>query len=72
LEQILKPILILLTTLTLSLSNLNAQTLKDFYIACGSADIGTSSETVYEIGYGVSKYFDSGFMWGRGTKRRND
>lgn len=56
--------LFLLTASTLLLSNLNAQTLKDFYVAGGSADIGTTSQSVYEIGYGVSKYFDSGFMWG--------
>jgi hypothetical protein len=42
----------------------NAETVKDFYVAGGSAEIGTTSETAYEIGYGVSGYYDSGFMWG--------
>jgi hypothetical protein len=56
--------LFLLMASTLLLSNLNAQTLKDFYVAGGNADIGTTSQSVYEIGYGVSKYFDNGFMWG--------
>lgn len=42
----------------------HAQVIKDIYFAGGSAEIGTTSETAYEIGYGVSGYFDSGFMWG--------
>lgn len=42
----------------------HAQAIKDIYFAGGSAEIGTTSETAYEVGYGVSGYFDNDFMWG--------
>jgi hypothetical protein len=42
-----------------------AQTLKDIHIAGGVGDVmQESSKSAYEVGYGVTKYFDSGLMSG--------
>lgn len=59
-----KGFLLLAALSTLTLSHLNAHTIKDIYCAAGSVNVGTTSETAYELGYGVSSYYESGFMWG--------
>ncbi len=59
-----KGFLVLAALSTLTLSHLNAQTLRDIYFSGGSVKIGTTSETAYELGYGVNSYYESGFMWG--------
>lgn len=64
LEQILKSLLALLTVSTLLLTNLNAKALTDIYFAGGTCETNKVSENVYEIGYGISSYGDSGVMWG--------
>lgn len=55
----------ILTALSLLSVGTCAKTVKDLYIAGGSCEtVGNASENVYEIGYGISKYFENGFMWG--------
>lgn len=55
----------ILTALTLLSTVTHAQILRDIYIAGGSCEtVGNASETAYEIGYGVSGYFENSFMWG--------
>ena len=55
----------ILTALALLSTVTYAQTLRDIYIAGGSCEtVENASEIAYEIGYGVSGYFDNSFMWG--------
>lgn len=55
----------ILTAFVLFSTEIYAQTVQGVYIAGGYCKtLRNASENVYEIGYGLSKYFDNGFMWG--------
>ena len=45
-----------------------AEVIKDIHIGAGSADISigstSNSDTQYNIGWGVTSYMDTGFLWG--------